>query len=214
LSEGAHRIALVVLAAGQSRRFGVANKLLTEIDGQPMIARLLGELVGTGREPITDIDRVLVVVPPDCAPLQAAIGMVQTVIPVRIVVNNLADTGMGSSIACAISQLGGDATGAVITPADMPSLSRAHIAALMAAYVGAEGWPVVHAVFSDGTPTSPMIWPRRSFAALAGLTGDVGGRSVLATFDAIGVRLDDDVGLADIDTPADLASWQGRSKRD
>jgi molybdenum cofactor cytidylyltransferase len=214
LSEGAHMLALVVLAAGQSRRFGLANKLLTEINGQPMIARTLSALVGTGHEPINEIDRVLVVVPPDSTLLQAAIGQVRTVIPVRVAVNDLAATGMGSSIACAISELGADVTGAVITPADMPSLARVHIKALLAAYVAADGRAVVHAVFNNGTPTSPMIWPRRCFAALAGLTGDVGGRSLLGTFDAIGVRLGDDVGLADIDTPADLASWQRLSKRD
>jgi molybdenum cofactor cytidylyltransferase len=214
LSEDAHRIASVVLAAGQSRRFGVANKLLTMISGQPMIARTLRELVGTGRAPIIGIDRVLVVVPPDSAPLQAAIGAVPTAVPVGIVVNDLAETGIGSSIACAICELGDAVTGAVITPADMPSLARAHITALLAAYVAADGQAVVHAVFSDGTPTSPMVWPRRCFGALAGLEGDVGGRSLLGKCDAIGVRLGDDAGLADIDTPADLASWRGRSQPD
>jgi molybdenum cofactor cytidylyltransferase len=214
LSESARRLALVVLAAGQSRRFGVANKLLTEINGQPMIARTLSALVGTGGTPLSEIDRAVVVVSPDCAPLQAAIGTVRTVIPIRIVINDSAATGMGSSIACAISELGGDVTGAVITPADMPSLARVHIQALLAAYVALDGRAVVHAVFSDGTPTSPMIWPRRCFGALAGLTGDVGGRSLLGTFDALGVRLGDDSGLADIDTPADLALWQGRSKHE
>ncbi len=213
MSAPPHRIALVVLAAGQSRRFGVADKLLAAIDGQPLIARTLAELVGTAGAPIAQIAQVLVVVPPGSAALQAAIGQVRLSVPAQIVENHMAATGMASSIACALAHLGDDITGAAMTAADMPSLTRAHIAKLVTAYVATEGGAPVHAAFSDGTPTNPMIWPRRCFAALSALTGDVGGRALLGAFAAISVPLGDDGGLADIDTPADLTAWQDRFVR-
>ena len=38
------RIAAILLAAGNSRRFGAANKLLTQIGGQPLIRRVAKEI--------------------------------------------------------------------------------------------------------------------------------------------------------------------------
>lgn len=212
--EQRHSIVLIVLAAGQSRRFGATNKLMAEVDGEALIARVLCELVGAHEPAIAQLSQVVVVVPPASAKLLAAIESVQAGVPMQIVQNDLAATGMGSSIACAVAALDDAVTGVLITPADMPSLSRAHVAALMAAFLAAGGDTPVHAMFSDGTPTSPMVWPRRCFAALMELTGDVGGRSLLGQFSAIGVSIGDDGALADIDTADELAAWQGRSHQD
>ena len=43
------RIGALLLAAGQSRRMGGPNKLLTEIDGTPMVARVAQRLLPRGR---------------------------------------------------------------------------------------------------------------------------------------------------------------------
>src|SRR5712691_3144876 len=46
------RIAALLLAAGQSRRMGGPNKLLAEIDGRPMVARVAQRLLSSHARPI------------------------------------------------------------------------------------------------------------------------------------------------------------------
>ena len=43
------KIAMIMLAAGNSRRFG-ANKLLYEVDGIPMYRHVLGQLIQVKRQ--------------------------------------------------------------------------------------------------------------------------------------------------------------------
>ena len=57
-------MAAIVLAAGRSSRMGGANKLLTEIDGMPMVARAVEAALASRARP------VIVVTghePPGCA---------------------------------------------------------------------------------------------------------------------------------------------------
>ena len=42
------KIHAVILAAGSSRRFGKDNKLLTELDGRPMIQRVVEAVMAGG----------------------------------------------------------------------------------------------------------------------------------------------------------------------
>jgi len=49
------RIAALLLAAGQSRRMGGPNKLLAEIDGRPMVARVAQRLLSSHARPIVAV---------------------------------------------------------------------------------------------------------------------------------------------------------------
>ena len=46
------RLAALVLAAGQSRRFGAANKLLADLAGMPVLAHILTSLSGSAFDDI------------------------------------------------------------------------------------------------------------------------------------------------------------------
>src|SRR5262249_51989940 len=65
---GKPRIATIVMAAGRSSRMGGANKLLSEVAGQTMIARTLDRVLGSRARP------VVAVLGHEAAKLRAAIG--------------------------------------------------------------------------------------------------------------------------------------------
>ena len=54
------KIAMIMLAAGNSRRFG-ANKLLYEIDGIPMYRHVLEQLDDTKKK-IENIQRIIIMI--------------------------------------------------------------------------------------------------------------------------------------------------------
>jgi molybdenum cofactor cytidylyltransferase len=203
MSEPSTNIALVVLAAGLSHRFGPTNKLLAPIIGRPLIAHLVTALssIETSIQPLT------IVVGPDSAPLQAVITTLNLTRPVRFVINPNPNLGVGTSIACAIAAQDADVAAALFTPADLPLLTSEFITDLITTFTTNGCDTPVHAAFADGTPTSPAIWPRRFFPALAQLSGDFGGKHLLNGEHSIAVKPKDVRLLLDIDTPAELAEF-------
>lgn len=207
-------IAAVMLAAGESRRFGSSNKLLARVGGEPIIARLARAL---DRSLVTAI---IVVTPPEqqsgareIATALAPLGLRTT----RLVENVAPARGMGSSIAAGVRALSTRHHGALIVPGDMPALNPAVIDRLIPVFIAAGGEAVVHAADRDGRQRNPVIWPRRLFPALAALDGETGGKPIIAAERAAGqadaaarviaVPFDDDTLFCDIDTVADLARW-------
>ena len=196
-------IAPIVLAAGQSRRFGTANKLLADFHGEPLIVRTVRQLcaVRAAWPPI-------VVIGPNSVALAAALNAAKLEPAPRFVINPHAPDGVGTSIAAGISSLDPKFAAAIITPGDMPFLSTALIDTLIAAFLADGGHQPTHPILADGTQMSPVVWPRRLFSQLAALTGDSGGKSILKHEQCCSVSLSNPLDLADIDTPGDLARLQ------
>ena len=189
-------IAAVILAAGASRRFGAANKLLADVGGEPLIARVVKRVAGTG------CSRIVVVTAVRSGPIRAALDG----LPVTLVANPAAARGMGTSIAAGIASLAPDVSAALIVPGDMPNVSTALIDALIAAFQGSGSGRIVHAAARDGTQRNPVLWPRTYFSDLARLDGDHGGKSLLAAHrsDTLAVTVARDDELIDVDTMDDL----------
>jgi molybdenum cofactor cytidylyltransferase len=61
------------------------------------------------------------------------------------------------------------------------------------------------APFYRGQRGNPVLFDRALFAELQGVEGDRGGRAVITRHEAdlVGVEVDDDAVLSDIDTPED-----------
>ena len=193
----------ILLAAGQSTRFG-SHKLLHPLpDGTPLAIAALRNLT-------QGVDQVAAVVRPDdheLAHLLVAEGA-------QLVYCAEAGKGMGASLACGVRDEGSqvvlsatassDADGWLITLGDMPSISPdtiLHVADRLRA-----GVPLVAPVY-HGQRGHPVGFSKEFFGALAELRGDSGARQLV---EANSSRLDllacDDAGiLCDIDTPADLA---------
>lgn len=118
----------VVPAAGKGARFaasapGLPHKLLTLIDGVPMVRRTVQSLLDGG------VGRCVVVVSPDGEePVRSAL----TGLPVAVTVNPNPARGMFSSIQCAVATVG-EGDQCILLPGDMPYVESATVAAVLAA---------------------------------------------------------------------------------
>lgn len=198
------RVAAILLAAGASRRFGAADKLLATLDGVPLVRRTADVLAAAG------IDTILAVVDPANAAVARALeGTRATLVP-----NPRHAAGMGASIAAGVRALPAAIEGALVVPADMPALSTHLLARIRAAFGEHQGRAIVHPVDAAGIQRNPVLWPRRHFHRLAALDGEAGGKAILAAYagEAIGVAADSEHELDDIDTPEELAAWTERHR--
>ena len=172
---------LVLLAAGQGRRFG-GDKLTADFRGRP-----LWEWAARTAEKIHFSERLIVIGPK--SPIRNRPGW-------RLVENPVAEQGMGTSIATGVRALM-DCDRALIMLADMPLVSRMHLGRLFAA----QG--VAFTRFPDGTAGCPALFTRPVFPLLEILDGDRGARS-LDLGDAELIAPPHDRQLADVDEVCDL----------
>jgi molybdenum cofactor cytidylyltransferase len=164
-------VAAVVLAAGLSRRMGNRNKLVLEIEGAPMVRRVVETAAATRLDPI-----VVVVGSGGADVRQALAGL-----PVEFAVNVDPTSGLSSSLRTGLEALAGlapDAPGALVLLGDMPWVEPGDIAALLDAFDA----PTPEDVFvpvHGGRRGNPVLWSARYFAEMKGLHGDVGARELL-----------------------------------
>jgi CTP:molybdopterin cytidylyltransferase MocA len=188
---------IVVLAAGQSRRFG-APKLAAPIDGVPLIRRVALAAVASGAKVVVVTGAHRDVLEPHVADL-----------PLERAFNADWASGMGSSIACGVGKLDATIDAAIIMLADQPLIGCPELLQLIAAHAQAAG-RIIAAQFS-GVLGPPCLFPRRYFAELAALRGDHGARGVLQRH----IREVDPMPMpnaaADIDTPRDLVHFTSQA---
>jgi CTP:molybdopterin cytidylyltransferase MocA len=182
-------VGAVVLAAGASRRLGRAKQLI-ELDGMPLIARVVGVVRGAA-------------VSATCVVVGARAREIAPVVDGAEVVHNpLWETGMASSIHCGVAWAeAGGCDALLLCVCDQPHLSVAHLDALIR--VHAVDRDVVASRYGDVMGV-PAVFPRARFADLAALSGDRGARELLARCAPRVVRWD--LGAVDLDTPRDLAA--------
>ena len=202
--EPAHRprVGAVILAAGAARRMAGRDKLLEEIEGEPLLARVASEVARAGVE-----ETVLVLRPGDRARAAAVAGL-----PVRLAPNPRAAEGMGTSVAAGVAALPPGMDGALIVLADMPEVSAADIDRILAAFAPGEGREIVRALTPDGAPGHPVLFGRRFFEALRTLGGDEGARTLLSEHRefVVEVTLPGSAAATDLDTPEDWERWRAR----
>ncbi len=194
------RIAAIVLAAGQSRRTGRRNKLLAEIDGQPMVARVVDAVAASAAA------TVVVVSGFEAERLGAALaGRGLT-----IVHNPRFDEGLSTSLRTglgALTQSGARVDGVMVCLGDMPGVKSRHIDALISAFDPLEGRAICVPVY-QGKRGNPVLWGASLFAEIAGVAGDVGARHLIGEHAEVvcEVAIDDPDVLLDVDTPEALAA--------
>ena len=184
-------ITCILLAAGSASRFG-SQKLLAPLpDGTTVVEASVAHLqAGLTREivAVTRSDPALIKVLQACG--------------CRIVINDVADQGMGTSISVGVAATP-DARGWVIALGDMPFIRADTIAA------------VANALRNDARIAVPVMAGKRGhpvgFSALyrerlMSLTGDTGAREILKSDAKLITEICVvDAGIfSDIDTPADL----------
>ncbi|MGE4482247.1 nucleotidyltransferase family protein [Acidocella sp.] len=193
-----HRIAILVLAAGQSRRMGARNKLLLRLpSGKTILRAVLEQAVEADAGPVvmvTGHERELVA--------REAAGL-----PVRGADAPDYREGLAASLRAGLAAVPEACAGALICLGDMPFVTAATLRALCAAFAPEAGRDIVQPVF-EGRPGNPVLWGRRHFAVMSCLRGDEGARSLLEDRMATLCRLEvaSTCVLEDIDTPEQFQS--------
>ena len=181
---------IVVLAAGQGRRFGgTRHKLAQTLGDASVLCTTLAHAIET-RLP------VVVVTTQALAPLVAdQVARRDTI----VVSDEEAERGMGHSIAAGVAACAA-APGWLLLPGDMPLVQAATLLKVAAAM---DEHALVHAQY-HGRRGHPVGFAAELFSELVMLTGDEGARRLLARYPAFAVQVDDPGVLVDVDTPEDL----------
>ncbi len=187
------RVAAVVLAAGESRRFG-GNKLVALLDGRPLLQHVVDAANASAA------DGVIVVVGHRADDVVAAVRLGRA----RVVRNDAYASGRSTSLLAGL-RAAGQADAIVVVLGDQPGVT----AALIDAVVDRQRSTRAPAVISwwNGRRSPPALLHRDLWRELETTSGDVGARDLLAGRDDVAVLdVHDGLGrLKDVDTPEDLA---------
>ena len=186
-------IAAIVLAAGRSSRMP-GNKLLTLLDGKPVIRRTVEAACASRVGP------VIVVTGHQAAAVNAAL----TGLPVTIVENERFADGLSTSLICGVKALPPGCEGFAVLLGDMPFVTPGIIDRLIGAFE--PGGRIVVPVHS-GRRGHPVLWPITLREAFLSLTGDRGAKPLMALYGDLVYELEvsSDAIFADLDTPEDFA---------
>ncbi len=188
----------VLLAAGSSRRMGEVNKLLIEIEGEPLVRRAARAMLDGG---IMDL---VVVTGHQHDDIVAALD------GLAVTVAHNADfaAGQAGSVAVGIAALPATVSGALIALGDMPFIVPELVAEMIRDHGGLGDHETrISFPVHEGRRGNPVLWGRGFFDTLGKLSGDMGGRQLLRENPAAvnSISWHDDSIHRDIDTPQDLA---------
>ena len=188
-------IAALLLAAGESRRFGGGvQKLVQPLDGKPVVRWSAESLIGA------PVDEVIVVVGENDAPIRNALAGLD----VRYVQTTKARQGMAASLAAGIAAMPADTEAVLVVLGDEPLMGREPLLRVVERYQ-AGGAAVVAPLFR-GIRGHPVLFERSVFPELKELTGDRGARAVADRDESRRAFVELDLPKpVDVDTPADLA---------
>jgi molybdenum cofactor cytidylyltransferase len=197
----APRIDAIILAAGQSRRMGRINKLLAEIDGTPMVVRVVDAV----RQ--SQARNIIVVTGHEAERVRAVLDGRE----VTFAENTAYADGLSASLTRGLGALAPDADGVLVVLGDMPAVRPSHLDHLIAAFNPIEGRAICVPT-TAGKRGNPVLWGAAFFDEMAAVVGDVGARHLIGEHpdEVCEVAIDDDAIFLDIDTPDALTAF-GRS---
>ena len=184
----------ILLAAGQSKRFGDKNKLLAVINGKPIINHILDTLFE-----IYDASELIVI-------LGHKHKIIKNLIlnkDIKILENINYKKGIGTSIALGTSNLDTEIDGVMIIPADMPYINSKDLINLEKKFIELNCVKVVMPEHNSRIG-NPVILPRNYFNTLKSLRDDFGAKSLIRKKDIITVKAEFGT-IFDIDTKEELA---------
>lgn len=182
-------IAGIILAAGESARFGRPKQLL-DWHGQPFVGAVARTALEAGLSP------VVVITGANDESVESAIKDLD----VRIVHNNDWRSGQGSSIRTGSLSLTNTAVGgAIFLLTDQPQVTTSVLRALVEKH--AEGLHPIVAPMVIDQRANPVLFDRSIFRDLLSIEGDVGGRAIFHKHRVEYLPWHDDRLLLDVDTP-------------
>lgn len=187
----------VLLAAGEGTRFEDGNKLLSRVEGEPIVAHATQTLCES------DLDGVVVVVGHESTAVREAIEEFD----VTVVHNENYREGQSTSVEAALESVrerGWDGT--VFALGDMPFVRPKTITRLREAYASESG-SIVAATYEQKRG-NPVLFGRRHYDELERIDGDRGGRRIIEENENTARVETDDPGVTrDIDYKEDLEKY-------
>lgn len=185
-------MALAILAAGQSQRFGVQDKLASILGGKILGLHVAEALTGLP----FDQKSIVTVSDHPCSDHWSDLGY-------DLLINDDAENGQATSVKMAARFAQEIEAGSLcICLADMPFVTSGHITQLIAEFQRYSGARIVAS--SQGEKVMPpAIFPETEFGKLLVLRGDKGARDLM--IEAKRIDADEPI-LMDIDSKNDLRS--------
>ncbi|HJL93964.1 MAG TPA: nucleotidyltransferase family protein [SAR324 cluster bacterium] len=189
-------ISAIILAAGESRRMGVQNKLLLQIDSEVLIRKFVKSVSNSL------VDAVLVVVGFEAEKIKAVLHDQA----VKFVENPSYEEGMTTSIQSGVKASSNESTGLMICLADMPFAETSDLNLLIQAfndYRSTESSLIIVPVF-QGKRGNPVLFSEVFRDKILTHKGE-GCREIVRQFPHYvkEVSMENDNLLRDIDTPED-----------
>jgi molybdenum cofactor cytidylyltransferase len=186
--------AILLLAAGASRRLGHPKQLLT-VAGQSLLRRAAEAALATGAGPVVV---VLGAHADQLQPELAGLAVVQAPNPDWA-------SGMASSLrvglaAAELAQPG--LAAALVMLCDQPFVNSQVLGQLLEKSA-TDGSPIVASRYANGVVGVPIVFAAMCFPALRALTGDQGARKLVAQWPTPVPTVDFPLGQYDVDTPED-----------
>lgn len=181
----------VVLAAGESRRFGQPKPLL-DWRGEPFVRVVAKVALNPGLSP------VIVVTGSNAEAVEGSIAD----LPIQVARNENWGEGQASSIRRGLSACPIGAASAMFLLADQPQVTSDVIRALLELHATALD-PIVAPLILEERRGNPVLFDCRTFADLRLLHGDAGGREIFSKHRVRYLPWHDRGLLLDVDTPDD-----------
>lgn len=183
----------IILAAGFSTRMG-KPKMLLPFQGESLLRRTIGQALKSR------IDGLIVVV----NPLTKNIVMEANVEGVdQVVLNDRAFEGMSSSLKAGLQAVYDKAKSVVFLLSDQPLMSVREINTVVEAHLCQPSYSIVQATY-QGCKGHPVLFKKEMFPHLLNISGDEGGKSVIAQFrQSVYYAEMNKEPIPDVDTPSD-----------
>ncbi len=193
------RLAVIVLAAGLSRRMGATNKLLLPFAGQPLVRRVVSTLASL------PFQSVFVVTGHEADAVEGALAG----LPVRFVRNARYAQGQMTSVRAGLEALdasGPGPEGVLIALSDQPALTAEDLTRIAGAFFDL-GRPPVLVPTHRGARGNPIVLARRSLEGILARDANFGCRQFVANnADLVTtIEMRDDHVVVDVDRPEDYA---------
>ena len=186
-------ISAIVLAAGKSTRMA-SCKQLAEIGGETMIERVLFNALAS------EVDEVIVVLGYRADDVAKKIESHK----VKIVINEHYENGLSSSVKAGLQAIDSRAMAAIFLLGDQPFVDSSTINRVLRKYMRSHARIVIPTFKS--LRGNPVLFDRSLFDEIMRLSGDVGGRRIVANHDTevVTVEIHNPGIFMDIDTRSDL----------
>lgn len=192
-------VAILLLAAGQSRRMGTENKLLAEINGKPLLRHVAEAAVKSSASAVYTVT----------GHERDRIRGVLADLPIETLHNPDYASGLSSSLKTGFRALADRYDGILVCLGDMPFISATLLDKLIDAFDDEDGRSIVVPTYR-GKRGNPVLISTDLNESIQLLTGDIGAKSLIAENEDLvfNVEADKESIFTDIDTPDTLALFR------